>query len=336
MLRGLRGRRAVATVAAVLAVSALSVPGSRAGAEVADSGLALGRAGGLAVGTAGGEITLITGDQVHLRAVDGGHQAVTITPAPRADGSVPNFQVLEADGQLSVIPDDVAALVPQRLDAALFDVSELAEDGYDAAIPLILTYDGNTTKSAIPAVKQLRTLESIGGAGVSIATHDAARFGAALAGLAAGTAARAASPLAGVSKIWLDRKVEPVLENSVPADRRARGVGGRLRRHGHDRGRARHRHRRHPSRPGREDRRPARASSRRERDRPTPTATAPTWRRTIAGTGAASDGRRKGVAPGRRAADRQGAGRRRQRPATPGSSTAWSGRRARSTPRSST
>ncbi|MEU7838045.1 S8 family serine peptidase [Nonomuraea sp. NPDC049129] len=216
MLRGLRGRRAVATVAAVLAVSALSVPGAQAGAEVAAPGLAVGTSGGLAVGTAGGEITLITGDQVHLRAVDGGHQAVTITPAPRADGSVPNFQVLEADGQLSVIPDDVAALVPQRLDAALFDVSELAEDGYDAAIPLILTYEGNTTKSAIPAVKQLRTLESIGGAGVSIATHDAARFGAALAGLAAGTAARAASPLAGVSKIWLDRKVEPVLENSVP------------------------------------------------------------------------------------------------------------------------
>ncbi|MFG1678653.1 S8 family serine peptidase [Nonomuraea sp. NPDC049269] len=199
-----RGRKAVATVAAVLAVSALSVPGTGVAAS------------GLVRGTTGGEITLITGDQVQVRAVDGGHQAVTITPAPRADGSVPNFQVLEADGALTVIPDDVAALVPQRLDAELFNVSELAEDGYDTALPLILTYDGNVAKTALPAVKQLRTLESIGGAGVSLATHDAARFGAALAGLAAGTAARTASPLAGVSKIWLDRKVEPVLENSVP------------------------------------------------------------------------------------------------------------------------
>ncbi|WP_328814044.1 S8 family peptidase [Nonomuraea cypriaca] len=164
---------------------------------------------------AGDEITLITGDRVQVRALDGEHRTVTVTPAPRADGSVPNFQVLEADGGTTVIPDDIATLVPERLDAALFNVTELAEQGYGAAIPLILTYAGNAAKAAIPAARQVRTLESIGGTGVTVATADAPAFGAELAKLAA-PHARAAGPLAGVSKIWLDRKVTAALETSVP------------------------------------------------------------------------------------------------------------------------
>ncbi|WP_336207541.1 S8 family peptidase [Nonomuraea sp. LPB2021202275-12-8] len=189
---------------AVLAVSVLAVPG--AGADTASTGFA-----------AVDEITLVTGDRVAVRAVDGEHHAVTVTPAPRADGSVPSFQVLESGGEVTVIPEDVAALVPERLDTALFNVTELAQDGYGGSIPLILTYAGNSTKAAIPAVEQLRTLESIDGAGVSVAAAQAGRFGAELARLAAaGPAIRAAGPLAGVAKIWLDRKVRPVLETSVP------------------------------------------------------------------------------------------------------------------------
>ncbi|MEO3803766.1 S8 family serine peptidase [Nonomuraea sp. B1E8] len=161
------------------------------------------------------EITLVTGDRVRVRAVDGEHRTVAVTPAPRADGSVPTFQVLESGGELSVIPDDVAALVPERLDSALFNVTALAEQGYDDAIPLIFTYAGNAPKAAVPSVKQVRTLESIGGTGVSVAERDAVAFGAELAKLD-GPDARAAGPLAGVSKIWLDSKVKPVLEHSVP------------------------------------------------------------------------------------------------------------------------
>ncbi|MFB4292616.1 S8 family serine peptidase [Nonomuraea sp. ATR24] len=193
-------------VSAVLAVSALSVPG--AGAESVPAATALGAAD---------EITLITGDRVRVRAVDGGHRTVAVTPAPRADGHVPAFRTLESDGELTVIPDDVAALVPDRLDPALFNVTDLARDGYGASIPLILTYRDNVPKAALPAVKQARTLESIGGAGVELAASEAAGLGAELVKLAgAGPAARAAGPLGAVEKIWLDRKVEPSLEHSVP------------------------------------------------------------------------------------------------------------------------
>ncbi|MEQ4719397.1 S8 family serine peptidase [Nonomuraea sp. B19D2] len=202
------GRWGAAAVSMVMVASVLAAPGAHA--VTASPRAAFTSA------PASDEITLITGDQVQVRAVDGEHRAVTVTPAPRADGSVPTFQVLESDDGVTVIPDDVAALVPERLDTALFNVTELAEQGYGAAIPLILTYAGNTTKAAIPAAKQVRTLESIGGAAVQVATRDAAQFGAELAELRAAPASRAAGPLAGVQKIWLDRKMKPALEQSVP------------------------------------------------------------------------------------------------------------------------
>ncbi|WP_326639511.1 S8 family serine peptidase [Nonomuraea fuscirosea] len=216
---------------AVMAASALAVPGAHAATAPAATASAVNTAalnatavtataappGAFTPAPASDEITLITGDQVQVRALDGEHRTVTVTPAPRADGSVPTFQVLESERGVTVIPDDVATLVPGRLDAELFNVTALAEQAYGADIPLILTYPPNATKAAIPAAKQVRALESIGGAGVSVAAADAGAFGAELAKLASPSPqVRAAGPLAGVTKIWLDRKVEPVLKDSVP------------------------------------------------------------------------------------------------------------------------
>ncbi|MCG5214965.1 S8 family serine peptidase [Streptosporangium soli] len=197
----------MAALAATLATTTVTALGPVPGAAAQGSGFE--------PEPTGHDITLITGDQVHLTELGGGRTTATVTPAPRADGSVPSFQLLEGDGRLTVIPDDVAALVPERLDTALFDVQALAEQGETGSIPLILTYEGPVAKAAIPAVRQLRSLESIGGAGVSVDTAQAATFGAELVRLA-GPAGRTAGPLAGVRKIWLDRKVEPVLEHSVP------------------------------------------------------------------------------------------------------------------------
>ncbi|MER6942951.1 S8 family serine peptidase [Nonomuraea sp. NPDC000554] len=292
-----RWRRGTAVaVSAALAASALATPG-----VVTGSGVAF--AAALPSGPApGGEITLITGDQVQVRAVDGGHRAVTVTPAPRADGSVPTFQVLETGGDLTVIPDDVASLVPTRLDDALFNVTDLAEEGYGTAIPLILTYTKNAknaTKAAIPSVKQVRSLESIDGAGVTVQSGEAARFGAELARLAApGATTRAAGPLAGVSKIWLDRKVEPVLENSVPQigapEAWAAGFDGTgttvaVLDTGVDAA--------HPDLAGKVT---GRRDFTGENATGDPHGHGTHVASTIAGSGAASDGRRKGVAPGAR------------------------------------
>ena len=81
------------------------------------------------------------------------------------------------------------------------------------------------------------------------------------------------------------------------ADRRAAGLGGRLRRHRRRRRGARHRHRLHPPRPGR-----ARSSPRTnfttDRRGDDVTGTAPTSPSTVAGSGAASGGRARASRPG--------------------------------------
>ncbi|MCG5213018.1 S8 family serine peptidase [Streptosporangium soli] len=167
------------------------------------------------------DITLITGDRVHVTVAPDDRSTATVTPAPRAKGVLPTgFHIQERGGQVYVYPGDMLDLIPERLDPELFNVTALAEQGQaDTAarsIPLILTYREQATKAAIPQVEQVRALESLNGAGVSLAKDQAARFGGALAQLAAAPRAQAASPLDGVAKIWLDRKVEPVLDRSVP------------------------------------------------------------------------------------------------------------------------
>ncbi|MEO3868698.1 S8 family serine peptidase [Nonomuraea sp. B12E4] len=169
------------------------------------------------------DLTLITGDQVHVTTGSDGHEQATVTPAARGGGRLPSgFRIAESGGELSVIPDDMAPLIPRLLDPELFNVTALAEQGHaddqGTTIPLILSYrDTAATKAAIPAVKPLRTLESIGAAGVSVDKAKAAELGTELARLAGADAATvAASPLNGVSKIWLDHKAEATLDHSVP------------------------------------------------------------------------------------------------------------------------
>ncbi|WP_214410042.1 S8 family peptidase [Sphaerisporangium fuscum] len=220
-------RRWVAAVVAVAAGCGIG-PAASAAAEVQNSAVNGSNTPAApepfgAASTGPADVTLLTGDRVHVTDLGDGHQAATVTPAPRADGSVPSFQVLETTAGLTVVPDDVAGLVPRRLDPALFNVTTLIKEGdADAAsgsVPLILTYTGPATLAAAPAVpatQVTRRLESIGGAGASADKKQAARLGAALAELARGGNRAAAGPLAGVDKIWLDRKVTAVLDHSVP------------------------------------------------------------------------------------------------------------------------
>jgi subtilisin family serine protease len=86
-------------------------------------------------------VTLITGDRVTVRSIDG-EQSPRIEPADgRRDVA---FAVHRAGGHLRVVPADAARLLATgRLDPRLFDVTALVEFGYDDAhredIPLIVT-----------------------------------------------------------------------------------------------------------------------------------------------------------------------------------------------------
>lgn len=87
-------------------------------------------------------VTLVTGDRVTLRdSATGPPVAATIEPA-RWPGRVVSFRSTIVEGELRVVPSDVAHLVPSVLDPRLFEVSTLARSGlHDAAsgsLPLIV------------------------------------------------------------------------------------------------------------------------------------------------------------------------------------------------------
>jgi hypothetical protein len=124
------------------------------------------------------------------------------------------FHTVEADGGLRVLPSDAVPYISTGvLDVDLFDVDELIRDGYgDAAaqqLPLIVKYAGGLrSASTLAGTTTTRPLESIGASAVTAAKDQLPTLWKSLSG------AHALS--GGVSKVWLDGKVRPVLDKSVP------------------------------------------------------------------------------------------------------------------------
>jgi subtilisin family serine protease len=141
----------------------------------------------------GSTITLVTGDEVVLH----GGKAREVRPGPGRDGM--RFSVREAGGHLYVIPADaLRAVASGQVDRRIFDITTLTEFGYDRrdTVPLIVT-----GPSATRVASEGKTLPSIDGY-----AFDAAK----------GAAWRTLTTARGVSRIWLDGKREAVLDHSVP------------------------------------------------------------------------------------------------------------------------
>jgi hypothetical protein len=85
-------------------------------------------------------VTLITGDRVTLTRHADGRSSASVVPGAGREGIA--FQRITEGDRLYVIPSDVAGLVPDRMDRALFDVSGLVAAGYDDAhrdtVPVIV------------------------------------------------------------------------------------------------------------------------------------------------------------------------------------------------------
>jgi subtilisin family serine protease len=164
---------------------------------------------------------LITGDQVTYRfTADGTPVDANVTAARREDGRPVVFTQLREGNQYYVFPSDATDLVTTgRLDRRLFDVSYLTKYGYSdskvSSLPLILQYGAATAEAAIaadalPATSHARALTSIRGAAVSVAKKQTGSFWAAV------DTPSARSLDAGVAKVWLDAKVQASLDVSVP------------------------------------------------------------------------------------------------------------------------
>ncbi|MCA2220874.1 S8 family serine peptidase [Nonomuraea aurantiaca] len=158
-------------------------------------------------------VTLITGDRVTLTGPGGG---VLVERGAGRTGI--SFAIDERDGRLRVLPSDAAALVRRgQLDPRLFDVTMLAAFGYDdrrGDLPLIVTGSqpaltgGLRSAMSAGGVRVTRELGAVSGLAVQATKKDRARFWSGVVG-----GGRALS--GGVGKIWLDGLRKPTLDVSV-------------------------------------------------------------------------------------------------------------------------
>jgi subtilisin family serine protease len=157
-------------------------------------------------------VTLLTGDRVF---VDGDRIAVEAAAGRERIG----FSQYTADGHQYVVPNDALRLVSAgQVDRRLFDVSGLVAAGYDdvstSVLPTIVEYSGKTGAARVRSAgaRSVRALASVDGAAVRIGKDKAAAFWARLTAGTAGSRRTAG----GIEKIWLDGKREVNLDVSVP------------------------------------------------------------------------------------------------------------------------
>jgi subtilisin family serine protease len=162
-------------------------------------------------------MTLLTGDRVTLRpdgsfAIEPGKGRAHIT-----------FSTSRSGGHLRVIPSDAMAAVAQRrLDRRLFDVTALLAYGYDTrgiGLPLLMTAPGKgaaRTRSAAAAVpaggRVTGRLASLGAVAMTQDRRQATTFWQGLVG----TPGEPHALPAAIGTIWLDALRRPALDESVP------------------------------------------------------------------------------------------------------------------------
>ncbi|MEU7798099.1 S8 family serine peptidase [Micromonospora arborensis] len=162
-------------------------------------------------------VTLVTGDQVTM-SPDGA--SVSAKAGPGRKGVT--FTITQGDGRVRVVPSDAASLLAaKRLDPRLFDVTGLLEAGYDRPdhLPLIVTggkgATATTTRHSIAGVgglSELRDLPAVRGVAVRQSRGASVTSWRALTG---GSPAPR-SLRSGVGKVWLDGLRRPTLDVSVP------------------------------------------------------------------------------------------------------------------------
>ena len=158
-------------------------------------------------------ITLVTGDVVTF--TDGPGTRDLVTTAPDAQVSVEQF-----GDDIFAVPLGAQPLISAgKVDRRLFNVTDLVEMGYDDArtggrLPVIATYDAKTARSKPSAPRGSRVtkhLESIGGAALTADKGERRSFWKSVAGSAEDRALEG-----GITGLWLDGRVEAALKDSVP------------------------------------------------------------------------------------------------------------------------
>jgi subtilisin family serine protease len=209
------------------ASEAQSAPGVASGTASAVGGVAQDRAGTSAGAQPVATVTLITGDRV---AVGSDGQVVELIRGKGREKI--GFSVRREAGHTYVVPQDaLRPIADGLLDRQLFDVAQLVENGYDDAhrgtLPLIVGYrrDGAKANPSAPArdrfagvaVRERRALPAVDGEAFDAAKTDAPALWAAVTGRSPAPATGgAAAPERPLAHVWLDAKVRATLAESVP------------------------------------------------------------------------------------------------------------------------
>ncbi|MFF5081662.1 S8 family serine peptidase [Actinoplanes sp. NPDC000266] len=193
--------------------SVLALAGVAAWAALPGGGLAAAQTPGPAAATAATgpafaaqpkAVTLITGDTVKIRSV-AGQTTVDVVPAPGRE-KIP-FLTSSAGEDVEVVPADAASLLAAgRLDPRLFDVSKLLDYGYDdtrRTLPLIV--QGTATPAGARVTQKLPDV------GLVAYEQDRSQPAELWKSLTAAGKLRS-----GVTKVWLDGQRKPTLDVSVP------------------------------------------------------------------------------------------------------------------------
>ncbi|MFG1915388.1 S8 family serine peptidase [Micromonospora sp. NPDC048898] len=169
-------------------------------------------------------VTLITGDTVTTRQNANG----STLDVRRPDGASTPVRVVEAGADLYVYPQSVLPYVAANtLDKRLFNVTRLIADGYDDKqvdhLPLIVSYDagaaGLRATTAPAGATRTRTLSSISGAALREDRDRADEFWAAITAAPTAKATVATDDKGrfsgGIAKIWLDGRVRADLADTT-------------------------------------------------------------------------------------------------------------------------
>ncbi|WP_256464203.1 S8 family serine peptidase [Amycolatopsis sp. EV170708-02-1] len=166
-------------------------------------------------------MTLLTGDVVTYFERAGGQAGVSIEAAPRS-GEAPIFRTRTDSDGFSVIPSDAEPyLASGAIDPELFDVKELVHQGLTDAktgkLPVIVSYGKGTPADvvthqadAFPASDRTQTLPTLNAAAVKVRRAEAGAFWRALVGQGSDP-----QTFNGGVKLRLDRRVKVNLDEST-------------------------------------------------------------------------------------------------------------------------
>ncbi|WP_329204578.1 S8 family serine peptidase [Streptomyces sp. NBC_00683] len=166
-----------------------------------------------AVASSAHTVRLVTGDRV---VVTGSGVDRQVSFAPDSDSPTGTASILQHGKDITVVPEEARPLLDSGvLDPRLFEVGALIEQGYADGRDLPLIVQNSIASAKSPAnSRQVRRLPAIKATAAAVDPEQAQKFWAGLRDKQDGATAKRLAD--GVRKVWLDGKVTPTLDRSVP------------------------------------------------------------------------------------------------------------------------